>query len=176
MLATIIHAVVQSAPSPPQYTTLIYIVGALVTGGALQVGVTAYRRWTRGPIEDKQIIGQIVQGEMSGMKDLLAEYRIEVEVTKRQLEEYREQLGEVTRELARAQVRITRLEDELKDAKGNRAALQAELVAVTAERDGLITQRDALEGQAGELRDRVSALERFARRAHPEVNPQERPG
>lgn len=160
-----------TASSPPQYSTFIYILGALVAGGALNVAVTAYRRWSRGPIEDKEIIGNIVKGEVAGMKDLLAEYRVEVEITKRQLEEYREQLSEITRELARAQVRIGRLEDELREAGSRRAEIEAELLRVKAERDGLVDQRQRLERESASLRTRVDALEGFAHRVHPDEPP-----
>lgn len=163
-------ALLAEASSPPtqDVSTWVLIVIAALGGGVLPILVSAYRRWKRGPLEDEEMVGRIVKGELGNMKDLLGEYRVEVELTKRQLEDYRSQLNEMTRELARAQVRIQHLEDELRTAREGRDELQRELAQLIAERDELRTERARLAGEAEKLRERLDRLEQFARDVDPE--------
>lgn len=168
LLGPIIAGLVATIATPQASSVVAYVIAAALMGGAIPAVVGAYRRWKRGPLEDQAIVGRMVRDEMSGMKDLLNEYRVEVEVTKRQLEEYRTQLGLITHELAKAQVRIGDLQEELKDAKRDRDEVKRELNTLLTERDGLVSERDRLAEEATRLAARVEALEAFARRIHPE--------
>lgn len=141
------------------YTPLVYIVAALLTGTLIPLLYQIARNWRRKPLEDQEIIEKTVRNELGNLKDLLAEYRLEVEVNKRQLEDYRKQLGEVTFELSRAQVRITYLEDALRTAKTDHETVKRELEEAKARREALQEERDRLNVEAEELRGRIKELE-----------------
>lgn len=141
------------------YEPIVYIVGTLLTGGVLQVVYTIVRNYKRGPIDDDSIIAQTVRDDVEGLRGLLAEYRLETEVNKRQLETYQKDLREMTRELAQAQVRIGNLEKQLREGGERREAIERELTDIRRERDRLEAERDRLAAEAQKLQDRIEKLE-----------------
>lgn len=141
------------------YTPLVYIIGAMFAGGLIPLAYNMLRNWRRAPIEDSQIIASNVRNDVSGLKDLLAEYRIEVELNKRQLEDYRGQLGQITIELAKAQARISLLEQQLSTARNERDQILGELDGMRARRDELAAERERLKEEAAALQGRIKALE-----------------
>lgn len=141
------------------YGSLVYLLAAVFAGGLVQVIYQAVRNRRRDPVEDSEIARKAVKDELGGLKDLLAEYRIEVEVNKRQLEDYRNQLNQITLDLSRAQVRIGLLEDQLRDAKSESTAVQRELEGTKRRRDELQVERDRLSRETAELRERIKGLE-----------------
>lgn len=147
-------AVVQNS-----YGAVIYLIAAVAAGGLAQVVYQIVRNWRRKPIDDQQIIGKQIKDDLGNLKDLLAEYRLEVEVNKRQLEDYRRQLTEITLELAKAQARIGLLEDQLRTARSEHESVQHELEAMQRRRDELQGERDRLKQEAANLGQRIKALE-----------------
>jgi len=132
--------------------TIVYLLAAALGGGLLGAIGTAYRRFRIGPIEDQQLVTQITADTLRGAKDILAEYRTEVEVVKRQLEDYRKQLLELTRTLAAANERIRRLESDLRDASGESTRLRAELSSAVNRRTEMLQEIEW-------LRERIARLE-----------------
>lgn len=157
-----------TTPTPPTGPSpILYLFAAILGGGIFPVLVNAWRRHSRGPIEDEDMVQRTVSSQMEDMRKWMADYKVEIEVTKRQIEDYRKQLNEMTHELARAQVRISQLEEELRRSKDNRERLRVELEDLTRQRDALTLERERLANEAGALRDRVDRLEAFAREMHP---------
>lgn len=138
--------------------TTIYILGAAFAGGLLPLLYQAAQNWRKGPLTDSQLISRTVSDQLGGMKTLLENYRIELEVAKRQLEDYRTQLGTVTRELATAQVRISQLERTLDSAKDRRDEMEHELEQLRRQQGDLITERRELETITRNLADRLRQL------------------
>lgn len=148
-----------TAVSGGGYTNIVYLLAAVFAGGLIPLLYRAWRDRKRGPIEDSQIIAGTVRDELGGLKDLLAEYRLEVELNKRQLEDYRNQLGMLTIELAKAQARISVLETQLHDAQGERSAMQRDLEAARQRRIELEAERERVRQDGEQLRRRIKELE-----------------
>lgn len=143
-------------------TPLLYVIGALLAGGLLNLGWQVYRRWRSGGLDDRKTIEETIEKEIGGLRSLVTEYRTEAEVTKRLLDEYRQQLTDVTKDLARAQVRIGYLEDELRSAQGQRTEVEKELHALKVERESDRDRREELLREGNRLRERVAQLEAMA--------------
>lgn len=144
-----------AAGNPP---TLIYVLGAILAGGVLPLIYQAAQRWRRGPLEDSTLIAHTVNEQLGGMKELLDQYRVEIEVSKRQLEDYRKQLVEITQDLARAQVRIGHLEDELERSRARREEIERELVQLRAQYEHTNSERRSLEELTTALQERLQQL------------------
>lgn len=144
------------------YTPIIYIVGTLLAGGLLQLVYSIARNYRRGPIDDTSIVSQTVRDDVEGLRGLLAEYRLETEVNKRQLENYAKDVRDMTRELAQAQLRISNLEKQLREGDGRRETVERELSEIKHDRDRLAVERDRLIVEATAMRARVQALEEAA--------------
>lgn len=144
------------------YTPIIYIVGTLLAGGLLQLVYSIARNYRRGPIDDTSIVSQTVRDDVEGLRGLLAEYRLETEVNKRQLENYAKDVRDMTRELAQAQLRISNLEKQLREGDGRREIVERELSEIRHDRDRLAVERDRLIVEATAMRARVAALEEAA--------------
>lgn len=156
-----------SSGSPP---AIVYILGAILAGGLLPLIYQALQRWRAGPLQDSALISHTIAEQLGGMKELLDEYRVEIEVAKRQLEDYRTQLGDITKELAKAQVRIGQLEDQLDRARDERSTIERDLERLRAQYEQLRAERHELEEVTSGLRDRLRGLELIAGQ-HPDDPP-----
>lgn len=137
---------------------IVYVLGALLAGGGLTLAYTVLQNWRRGPMTDASLISDTITNQLGGMKQLLDEYRVELEVAKRQLEDYRAQLYEVTRELAKAQVQISQLERSLDSARDRRDDMEHELDELRRHYEELTRERIKLEGLTRGLSERLAQL------------------
>lgn len=142
----------QSPPTQPT-SSLLYILGAFCAGGALTIVYNIIQRFRRGQIEDTELINRITQQTVQGADDILQQYRVEVEVVRRQVEDYRNQLHKLTQELAQATLRIAHLETELSTAHANQERLRQQLADA-------VTNREGLEAEVKELRLRIAKFEK----------------
>lgn len=146
----LIYAAAPVAPTS-QTPVLLYVFGAILAGGGMTMFAQLVRHWRRGQVEDTELISRITKDTISGAKDILAEYRLEVEVVKRQVEAYRVQLNELMTKLAEANLRIQNLEEALKEAHHDRDRLVDELSKA-------VDQRQELIGEIHRLRANIDRL------------------
>lgn len=136
----ILNLIAASAPPQqvPQSSVLLYILGAAVAGGGFTALLGLIRYWRRGQVEDTELVSRITKDTVAGAKDILAEYRLEVEIVKRQVEAYRDQLNNLTMALAEANVKISNLERQLSTAQTEHTGLQRDLQEAMKERKRLM--------------------------------------
>lgn len=139
---------------PP--TTFLYIVSLLGTAGLFGVLWQMYLRWRRGGTEDEELVSRISSQVAAGSAKLLEEYRIEIEVSKRQIGLYLDQVTELNRLLGSANERIERLEGALNERQNERSELRRQLKDAIRRREDIIQEMRT-------LRDRVTELERDLR-------------
>lgn len=147
--------VLAAAPVAQPSTSFLYILGALFAGGVVTTLYQAYLRWRRGPLEDQELVSRITATTNSDMKGILNEYRMEVEVVKRQVEDYRKQLHDLTKELANATLRISQLEIRLENSEEDKGRLQRDLAEAQRERVRLEME---LERLRQEIKAKVETL------------------
>lgn len=140
-------AVVNAGPP----TTLLYALSILGTSGFVAVLWQMYLRWRRGPKEDDELVSRISSQVASGAHELLEEYRIELEVSKRQINLYLEQVTELNRLLGQANERIARLERALDERQNDRRDLTRQLKEAIRRREDLIQEMRLLRGRVEEL-------------------------
>lgn len=130
---------------------VVAILAVILSGGLIGTIWQIYRDRKRGPGEMQDVVTKVTNQVMEGAQDLLNEYKIQIEVSQRQIEQYLSQLSDLNRLLGAANARIAHLESELKNSLSDRDELHQELS--DARRD-----RDLLEKEITELRDRVEQL------------------
>lgn len=139
-----------ASAGPP--AVLLDVLAVLGTGGLLSVAWQVYLRWKRGGAEDDELVSRISAQVAEGSAKLLEEYRIEVEVAKRQVTLYLEQVTELNRLLGQANERIRRLEQSLDKREEDRSDLKRQLKEAIKRREDLIAEMRR-------LRERVEQLE-----------------
>lgn len=100
---------------------LVYLFGGALAGGLVPLAAGAWaaqRRKVKGTLgPDEETLARIASLTVDGAKDMLAEYRIELEVAKRQILAYRDEITQLNRlsglaqqEIAELRARIVQLE------------------------------------------------------------------
>lgn len=141
------------ATGPP--TTLLYVLSIIGTSGLVAVLWQMYLRWRRGGDEDDELVSRISNQVAQGSAKLLEEYRLELEVSKRQIKLYLDQVTELNRLLGSANERIDRLEKELKVRGSEHRELNRQLRDATKRRDSYLRELEALRGRVSELEDNL---------------------
>lgn len=141
------------ATGPP--TTLLYVLSIIGTSGLVAVLWQMYLRWKRGGEEDDELVSRISAQVAQGSAKLLEEYRLELEVSKRQIKLYLDQVTELNRLLGSANERIDRLEKELKLRGSEHRELNRQLRDAVKRRDSLLKELDLLRGRVSELEDNL---------------------
>lgn len=139
---------------------LLTALSIIAAGGGGSLAYQVYNRIKRGKSEDEELISRISSQVVEGAHSLLEEYRIELEVAKRQITLYLDQVTELNRLLGQANERISRLERDLVEREGDRADLRQQL------RDA-VRRRDELHNEIESLRTRILELETALETHHP---------
>jgi chromosome segregation ATPase len=135
---------------------IIPILIALLGGGLLGTLYQIYAGHRRGPTEMQDIVTKISNQVMGGAKDLLDEYRIQLEASHRQVDAYLGQLTSLNRLLGESNARIARLEIELQTSVKERDTIRQELIEVRRHRDELAKEIEVLRRRLNELIDQVN--------------------
>lgn len=153
------YAIAANGTTPPSGAgtpVIVYLLGGALAGGLVPTASAAYKAWRRGKKpglnEDDEMVARITALTLEGSKGMLEEYRIELEIAKRQLATDRDQLERLNRSLGESEARITRLEADLAAAKKEADTLRIRLNDAVAVRARLRTE---VEG----LRKRIVQLE-----------------
>lgn len=140
----------------PPSTGISNIIPLLLGGSAFGAVVTvlwqAWQRHRTGQLDDAQQIRSATKDAVDSSNILYAQYKVELEDARRQLNEYLTQLISVNRELGQTMGRITKLEQDLTAARGEVVTLREELARA-------YEQRDHLRVEVRQLQQRIQALE-----------------
>lgn len=138
--------------APPTTSTsgaLVYVLGLLLTGALGTSGFQFYKYRKQAQREDDSLIAQATGEAVTAAKEMLAEYRADLQRAK-------EDLKEISGELKKANEEIIRLQADLRHSTEDRERLGRELTSA-------IEKRAAMQQQFNDLREQMEELRRVVR-------------
>src|ERR1043166_9267550 len=117
--AGVVGAIVQGAVSQPpsdQTNNFVVVLVAVLGGGLISSAVAAWRYKKQGQQERDTLIGEAAEAAVTASKEMLAEYRQE-------LQEAKIAITNLNKQLQESNERIARLEQELKKSNKDRDRL-----------------------------------------------------
>ncbi len=147
-------ALLAEAPVSPPVTGTAAIVYALAVALVGAIGTSAfqfYKYRKQAKREDDSLIAAATGEAVAAAKEMLSEYRLE-------LQRAREEMTELRRKLEQANDRIAKLEGQLESAKEQRSALQEELVEAYERRGADSERYDEMRRRIRELEETVGGV------------------